>query len=132
MSSPSSKNTNEMPITNARAYPKATFLALPKPAQLNGNHNFWTGLMIVNQSTGQPLNKPTIQIPAFEPFTGRCCRIYSIRVPTKINLKWMKELAKFVNAPFKVGQRACLLVVIAATLLMSTVVSWYFYQNVLI
>ena len=95
--------TTEMPINNQRAYPKATFNALPKPKQLQGNHTFWTGFIGVNQSNGQILKKPSIQIPAFNPFNGKCYRIYSIRVPRKINLKWVKELAKFVNTPFKVS-----------------------------
>lgn len=57
----------------------------------------------MNQSNGEILKKPSIQIPAFSPFNGKCYRIYSIRVPRKINLKWVKELAKFVNTPFKVS-----------------------------
>lgn len=86
--------------TTQRAYPKVKFLALDKPRELNGRqHGCKTGLWGLRQPTGEPLDKPTIQIPEFCSLTGFLRRITSVRKPNKITLKWVKEMAKLLSSP---------------------------------
>lgn len=86
--------------TTQRAYPKVKFLALDKPRELNGRqHGCKTGLWGLKQPTGEPLDKPTIQIPEFCCLTGHLFRMTSVRKPNKITLKWVKELAKLLSLP---------------------------------